>query len=160
MRCTFTASLRKYKQVKNKLRLFWGKERKSFNLNLLENKSDSPVLQENVDQMVTSLRTLTLLIAQLGDAFLSDSDLIGWDKEKKKKKTITGCWTLLLCLPAGQTQAKSNSPSADCPTWVWLLSCWLGKIFNHQEQYQGYHSEASEVGRTFGDIIFTRYDTV
>lgn len=77
MRCTFAASLRKYKQVKNKLRLFWGKERKSFNLNLLENKSDSPVLQENVDQMVTSLRTLTLLIAQLGDAFLSDSDLIG-----------------------------------------------------------------------------------
>lgn len=56
----------------NKLRLFGGKERKSFNSNLLENQSDSPVLQENVDQMVASLRTLTLLIAQRDDAFLSD----------------------------------------------------------------------------------------
>lgn len=47
------------------------------NSNLLENKSDSPVLQENVDQMVALLRTLTLLIAQGDDAFLSDGDLIG-----------------------------------------------------------------------------------
>lgn len=57
----------------NNLRLFGGKERKGFNSNLLENKSDSPVLQENV----ALLRTLTLLIAQGDDAFLSDGDLIG-----------------------------------------------------------------------------------
>lgn len=61
----------------NNLRLFGGKERKGFNSNLLENKSDSPVLQENVDQMVALLRTLTLLIAQGDDAFLSYGDLIG-----------------------------------------------------------------------------------
>lgn len=61
----------------NNLRLFGGKERKGLNSNLLENKSDSPVLQENVDQMVALLRTLTLLIAQGDDAFLSDGDLIG-----------------------------------------------------------------------------------
>lgn len=94
----------------NNLRLFGGKERKGFNSNLLENKSDSPVLQENVDQMVALLRTLTLLIAQRDDAFLSDWDLIGWDKERKKKNPLLDAEP---CCSVCQLGKPKQSPTAN-----------------------------------------------